>query len=91
MVQAGFRAAPLGQKDPAAAIAELEAALKKYEADDGAHYALARLYARTKNPDRALAELRRALELNPNVWKSAATEADFADLRETEAFKKLKR
>lgn len=89
VMQVGFRAAQLGQKDPAAAIRELEAALQKYEADDGAHYTLARLHARTKNFDRAVAELRRALQLNPNLLKNAATEADFADLRKTEAYKKL--
>jgi uncharacterized Ntn-hydrolase superfamily protein len=83
-------AARLGQKDPAAGIQALEAALKKYEADDSAHYLLARLYARMKNTNRALAALRRALELNPVLWKNASTEADFESLRHTEEFKRLR-
>ena len=86
-----FRATQLGQKDPTAALSALEAALKKYEADDGAHYLLARLYARIQRPDPALAELRRAVALNPNIKKAASTEADFAELRETETFQKIVR
>jgi len=90
VMQTSFRAAQLGQKDPAAAIAMLEEALKKYDADDGAQYALARLYARTQNAVRALAALRRAIELNPTQWKNAASDPAWAALRETEAFQKLK-
>jgi uncharacterized Ntn-hydrolase superfamily protein len=90
VMPAVFRAAQLGQKDPAAGIAALEAALVKYEASDTAHYALARLYARTNKPERALIELRRALELNPILWKNATAEADFAALREKEAWQKLR-
>jgi len=89
VLQAGSRAMQLAQKDVAAAIRELEAALQKYDADDGAHYNLARLHARTKNFERALAELRRAVQLNPRLWKNAETESDFADLRQTDGYKKL--
>lgn len=89
VLQAVGRAGRLAQKDPAAAIAEIEAALKKYDADDGARYFLARLHARTKNNARAISELRRAIELNPNLRKSAATESDFSALRESDEFRKL--
>ena len=81
VLQAGSRAAQLAEKDPAAAIREIEAALQKYDADDNAHFFLARLYARTKNNDRALAELRRALELNPNLAKQAEKDPDLAGLK----------
>ena len=66
-----FRAAQIGRNDPAAGIAALRAALTKYEADDGAHLVLARLYARIKNPAAAKTALRRALELNPNLRGAA--------------------
>ncbi len=79
----------IGLKDPAAGIAAMETVLKLYEVDGDAHYNLARLYARSKNPERAVSELRRALQLNPLLWKNASTEADFTALRETEGFKKL--
>ncbi len=86
VLQATMRAADVGQKDPFAAIVELEAALKKYDPDDGAHYTLARLYLRAKNRERALSQLRRALELNPRLAKAAASDPELGEL-----FKGLRR
>ncbi len=89
LMQTTLDALRTAQKDLAAAIIKLETGVRQYDADDTAHYALARLHARAGHNDRALAELRRALQLNRGLWKMAAADVDFKTLRETPEFARL--
>jgi tetratricopeptide (TPR) repeat protein len=63
-------------------LAELQDALARRPDNPGALYHVACAEALAGQPDDALARLRRALELNPELAEHARADEDFVSLRE---------
>jgi len=72
-----------------AAAAALDAFPEFPEMASAAHYNLACRYALTGQPEQALTELRRALELNPALTASASENVDLVSLHETAEYQAL--
>ncbi|MBM3677740.1 MAG: hypothetical protein FJW96_07635 [Actinobacteria bacterium] len=68
--------------DHAAAIAELEEAATAHPDHSGVVYALACWHALAGNEERALAHLRRSIELEPRYAEWAATDEDLASVHD---------
>ncbi len=67
--------------DLVAAERDFRAAIKKYPDLAAAHYGLARVLARAGGDVEAVAELTRAVTLNPDAWTRAQDEPDLAIVR----------
>lgn len=84
-----FRAAPLMRSDPARARELLGEGLAAWPESASLHYNLACLEAIVGNADAALAALRRAIELRPEVVGWARGDEDLAGLRGRPEFEVL--
>lgn len=84
-----FRAAPLARSDPAAAREILEEGLSVYPDGPTLHYGVACLEALSGERAKALAALRRTLELEPELKLWAREDDDLASLREDPEFRAL--
>lgn len=84
-----FRAGPLIRDDPARAREILTDGLKAHPESASLHYNLACLNALEGQRDGALAELRHAVELEPDAVNWARDDDDFAALRDDPGFRAL--
>jgi quercetin dioxygenase-like cupin family protein len=84
-----FKAGPLIRSDPARAREVLLEGLEAHPEARALHYNLACLEAVQGNRDDALAALRRAIELTPDVADWARGDEDFASLRDDPEFQAL--
>jgi quercetin dioxygenase-like cupin family protein len=84
-----FRAAALARSDPPRALEILAEGLEAHPESASLHYEVACLEAVDGNRDAALAALRRAVELKPNVAGWARDDEDFASLRDDPEFRAL--
>ena len=84
-----FRASPLLRSDPAGARAILAEGLEAHPESGSLHYHLACLEAVAGDRDSALASLRRAVELRPDLASSARDDEDFATLHGDPEFRVL--
>jgi quercetin dioxygenase-like cupin family protein len=84
-----FQAGPLIRSDPARAREILGEGLEAHPESRALHYNLACLEAVRGNRDEALAALRKAIELSPEVAGWARDDEDFARLREDAEFRSL--
>jgi quercetin dioxygenase-like cupin family protein len=82
-----FRAAPLTRSDPARAREILAEGLDAHPESASLHYNLACLEAVAGDREAALASLRRAIELRPDVAEWAGDDEDFESLRDDPEFK----
>lgn len=82
-----FRAAPLVRSEPERARAILAEGLQAHPDAGSLHYVLACLEAVGGHRDRALASLRRAIELEPEAASWARDDEDFASLRSDPSFR----
>jgi hypothetical protein len=87
----GFRAAPLMRTAPGRAREILTEGMQIHPESPSMHYNLACLEALEGHRDRALAALRKAIELRPQIAEWARKDEDFASLREDSAFRSLVR
>jgi hypothetical protein len=84
-----FRAAPLARSHPERAREILAEGLSLYPESGGLHYGVACVEALAGDRDRALASLRRAIELRPELKRRAADDADLQSLHDAPAFRAL--
>jgi hypothetical protein len=84
-----FQAAPLMRSDPERARQILAEGLESYPDSASLHYNLACLEAVVGRRDAALASLRNALELRPEVAAWARDDQDFESLRDDPEFRAL--
>jgi tetratricopeptide (TPR) repeat protein len=84
-----FRGAALMHSDPARAREIFDEGLELRPLSGGLHYNLACLLALQDEHDNAVAHLRRAIELRPEVAEWAAADDDLARLRNDPAFRLL--
>ena len=84
-----FQAAPLMRSDPERARQILAEGLESYPDSASLHFNLACLDAVGGRRDAALASLRKALELKPEMSDSARGDQDFASLRDDPEFRAL--
>jgi Flp pilus assembly protein TadD len=84
-----FRAMPLLQSDPARARAILTDGLDTFPDSAALHYNLACLDATDGHLQDAIARLRHAIELRPDLAESARTDTDLTALQDNPEFKAL--
>jgi quercetin dioxygenase-like cupin family protein len=84
-----FRAAALARSDPPRALEILAEGLEAHPESPSLHYEVACLQAVQGNRDAALAALRRAVELKPQVADWAREDKDFESLRDDPEFRAL--
>jgi quercetin dioxygenase-like cupin family protein len=84
-----FRAAALARSDPPRALEILAEGLEAHPESPSLHYEVACLQAVQGNRDAALAALRRAVELKPQVAHWAREDKDFESLRDDPEFRAL--
>lgn len=84
-----FRSGPLMRSDPGRARAVLDEGLAQHPQSGELHYNLACLEAIAGNRDAAIAALRRAFELRPELGGYAAGDDDLASLRGDPEFEAL--
>jgi Flp pilus assembly protein TadD len=75
--------------DVEGAIAEFSETIRLNPDDDRCHYFLACAYAEKGDAAKAIASLRRAIELNPASKQEAAKDDDFNFLRTNPEFQRL--
>jgi cupin domain len=84
-----FRAGPLARSDPDAARRILAGGLSRYPESPSLHYGVASIEALAGNRDEALASLRRALGLRPELKEWAREDDDLESLRDDPEFRAL--
>jgi AraC-like ligand binding domain len=85
----GFRAAPLARTDPERAREILDEGLARYPESPSLHYGVACLEALTGERAKAMASLRRAIELRPELSSWAPEDSDLESLRDDPEFRAL--
>jgi hypothetical protein len=84
-----FRAAPLARSDPARAREILADGLERYPESGSLHYGIACVEALSGDREKALASLRRAIALRPELGTWAREDADLESLRDDPGFRSL--
>jgi len=84
-----FRAAPLARSDPTTAREILAEGLERYPDSASLHYGVACVEALSGEREQALASLRRAIELRPDLSAWAREDEDLAPLRDDRDFRAL--
>ena len=79
----------MGQNRHAEAISLFERALRQKRQYADPYYNLACLHAQRGDAGRALANLKSAIEIDPKVAEWARQDSDLANIRSTEAFRKM--